>query len=329
MQWVRRIVKAIFFSIFRLEYGDGKIKVFFRDAHIFNLNLCERWVKKYKEQLQGGNNIYILNSNIGECYVVLKYFSGAIVRNHSDAIFIFTRKMHLEIAQMFNFKYKYAFIDNRMVDYFPGKFNVGHVNFTVLFNHEYYTSFEKSLRIGGVDYFSNMENFLNIKSEVEGAIKITISDDIKRSVRKKIERLNLIAGEFVFICPEANTCEDMSNEELNLIVNRCRQKGLDCFVNINSRESYYSIEGIKSTSLTLQECFEMARVSYCIVGVKSGLMEMLSETGVRCIVIAKKFKNRPENDPISAKQGLSAFSATHLPIKFKVEEYTNLNRVLI
>lgn len=324
---MKSFIKRILFSLFQIEQNNGLIQLKLGSWVVFSFDLFDRYYKRYYKKLKDSNEYVIINANFGEAYVVFKYFLPQLIAKNSDLLLILTKKKQIDLLKMFNIDCKYCLIENWIVDRMKGKFNYKNKKVWVLFNHDYYVSLEEKMKLGVSNYVTEMETFLGLKANASDCAKISVSEKVKDSVQKKLELLHIKNNKFVFILPEANTCSDFTVEELDLVVQAILKKGLKPVVNIFQRKEFYAVKGIKTCDLTVPECFEMASLSVYVIGVKSGLLEILSEAGKRTLVVAKPFKNRAPSEQMPVEASLEGFSARHLPLSFKVEEYLEFSQL--
>lgn len=324
---MKSFIKRIVFFLFQVEQSDGFIQLKLGSWVIFRINLFDRYYKRYRRKLQNFNEYVIINANFGEAYVVFKYFLPQLLVKNPNLLLILTKKSQIELLKMFNLDCKYCLIENWIVDRMKGKFSYKNKKIWVLFNHDYYVSLEDKMKHGKSNYILEMETFLGLKANVSDCAKICVSEEVKASVQNKLELLHIKNNEFVFVLPEANTCSDFTVEELDLVVRSILKKGLHPLVNIFQRKEFYTVKGIKTCDLSVQECFQIASLSAYVIGVKSGLMEILAEADKRTIVVAKPFKNRAPSEQMPVEASLKGFSAKHLPFSFKVEEYLEFSQI--
>lgn len=327
---MKSLIKVFIKKIVHLEYADSHLKIVLNRLNwcVVELNLSTWWFHKYRRELSGYDNIFIFNSNIGEAYVVFKYFLPAIIDNCNGSILlVLTKKSHLQLFKLFAVPCSYCLIESGLIDKLPSAFCINKQKFKVFFNQEYFLKFENIVKSGGGNYFRQISQQLELEPCCkEKWLTLAINETEENNLLKKLNKIGLEKGKYVFILPEANTCEDMTFTELSYLVNTFKQKGYSPLVNIVKRMDFYSIEGIKTCDLSLEECIYVAKNAYLVIGVKSGLFELLAETGVKCIVIAKQFRYNKE---ISAEKCLRGFSAKYLPQDYLIEEYSCINHIKV
>ena len=324
---MKNFFKRIVFHFFQVEQNGGYIQLKLGNWVVFHFDLFDRYYKRYRKQLQDFSEYIIINANFGEAYVVFKYFLPQLLAKNPNLLLVLTKKSQIDLLKMFNIHCNYCLIENWIVDRMKGKFSYKDKTVWILFNHDYYVSLEEKMKRGQSNYVSEMEAFLGLKAKISGCAKICVSNEVKQSVEDKLRLLHLKDNNFVFILPEANTYSDFSVQELDLVVRAVLKKGLKPLVNVFQKKEFYAVKGIKTCELSVPECFQIASLSAYVIGVKSGLMEILAEAGQRTLVIAKPFKNRSPSEQMPVEASLEGFSAKHLPLSYQVEEYLDFSRI--
>ncbi|TLD81591.1 hypothetical protein LS68_000730 [Helicobacter sp. MIT 05-5293] len=129
------IYKRIVCGIYKKSYFCG--------INVLSQNILKGFYKKHKKSFKDYTTIYLLNSNIGEAFLVFKYFANHL---HSDStLFVATKKFHIEIINMLLPKCNYI-LRPINPDGYPDTFEVDKKTFRVLFNHQYYIGLEKDIK---------------------------------------------------------------------------------------------------------------------------------------------------------------------------------------
>ena len=137
-------IKLFGLTIYKRERRGIDKKYYILGIPIFIKSGIATFYRKYKKLFNNYNNIYILNSNIGEAYLVFKYFANTIISN--ETLFIATKPCHVDIIKTFLPSCNYILETKINLDSFPANFRVNKKFFTVLFNHDYYITLERDMR---------------------------------------------------------------------------------------------------------------------------------------------------------------------------------------
>lgn len=275
--------------------------------------------KKYKKLFKKYDEIYVLNSNIGEAYLVFKYFANGIKSNKT--LFVATKPYHVEIIKTFLPSCNYILETKINLDSFPSNFKVNKKNFTVLFNHDYYIILERDMREEQKDahYFKRIKSFFNFSEEITPN-RAHIADAVQLSLAEKVKKITLNLNNFIFIAPEANSCMDIDANILSDINTTFKNAGFDIFWNINN--SSINSENYKTCFLSLPEALLLCSKAKAIISLRSGLAEFLTEANVPTYILYSKFKNRTPEEQMSANKVLKGFTLSQLPnYKNSIKEY--------
>lgn len=302
----------------KVKIGIDK-KYYVCGFQIYTKSGIKTFYNKYKNLFKKYDKIYVLNSNIGEAYLVFKYFANGI--KSDKTLFVATKPYHVEIIKTFLPSCNYILETKINLDSFPSNFKVNKKDFTVLFNHEYYVTLERDMREEQKDthYFKRMKSFFNFSEEIT-ANKVNIADTVQISLAEKVKNIELNLDNFIFIAPEANSCLDIDSNILNDINTIFQNAGLDIFWNINN--SCINSENYKSCFLSLPEALLLCSKAKAIISLRSGLAEFLTEANVPTYILYSKLKNRTPEEQMSASKVLKGFTLSKLPnYKNIVKEY--------
>lgn len=275
--------------------------------------------KKYKKLFKDYDNIYVLNSNIGEAYLVFKYFANAI--KSDKTLFVATKPYHIAIIKTFLPTCNYILEKNINLDLFPRKFQIDGKSFIVLFNHDYYITLERDMREMRNDahYYKRMKDFFKDKDNFLPN-NVNLSNNTQQSLYEKISKIKLNFNNFVFIAPEANSCLDVDDNILSEINNSLQNAGIDVFWNIN--RAHENFKNYKTCFLTLQEALLLCSKAKAIISLRSGLAEFLTEANTPTYVLYSKLKNRTLEEQMSADKVFKGFTLSELPnYRNNIKEY--------
>lgn len=302
----------------KIKTGIDK-KYYLCGFHIYTKYGIKTFYNKYKNLFKGYDKIYVLNSNIGEAYLVFKYFANGIKSDRT--LFVATKPYHVEIIETFLPSCNYIFESKINLDSFPSNFNVNKKNFIVLFNHDYYITLEQDIREGKKDahYYKRMKSFFNLLENFPSN-NVNIVDNVQKTLSEKLKRIELNLNYFIFIAPEANSCLDIDIDILNDIGIFFREAGFDIFWNITN--SYVNSENYKSCFLSLPEALLLCTKAKAIISLQSGFAEFLTEANVPTYILYSKLKNRTQEEQMNASKVLKGYTLSELPhYKNNIKEY--------
>lgn len=310
-----------------VTYDDYWMHISYKNKLLITRDLRKRYYLRYKHLFGNYKNIVIFSSNIGEVYVLLKYFVPQLISQNKDTLFVFTRKSQIQIVEMFGIALPMVFIPDLVVERFPIRFTVKQKDFLVLFPCKYYDNLESEILMRKRNYIQGMEQVLGLRASKDIFAQLSVRKSDEKFVNEFLSQNGLYDQKFVFILPEAFTCEDLSFSEVTEIVSHCTALGYSCIVNRIGNPYLFKLENIREVYLNIAQTYALATRASLIIGVKSGMLELLTETGVNTVLIPKAFKNRSNFRKLSVEDDIFGFSILHLPLHYKAMELTDVAHI--
>lgn len=261
------------------------------------------------------DDVYILNANSGEIYLFLTYVVDAVFRKNGSKspLFIATKKYHCDMIEMLCPEVPYIYQKNAGKKIAAYSFNIEKLRFFMIFDHAHFKRVEARIKknpAGSIHYFDEMLKRCEISKDDVVFRNVAISKDIENSMMEKVRSINLNLDKFVFLAPEAMSCEMLDNSFWTEIVKCYRNKGYDVFLNLISPmdlECEY-----KTCFLTYSEAFALAKLSKKIISLRSGFTELLTQTNVPMDILFTKFGGRSSIDDMTIEQVYEGFNVLKL-----------------
>lgn len=256
------------------------------------------------------DNVYILHANSGEAYCFLAYLAKACLKKDGTEkpLFVATKGYHEDIIEIFWPKANYVYYNLYLKE--PRLNIVG--DFKEYNGHKYRQLFSPrhfnlvNSNLGRIHYFDAMLQTLGLDRADVTKPTPKIPKKIITKVTKIAEEIGLNLDKFVILAPEALTTDLMSTSFWRDLVKELYRAGFDVFLNVTQPIDL----NCKKYDLTYKELFALATLSKGVVSLKSGLSEFLLTTGVKNIVLAKRFHWSPA---LTTQQCLDAYSIMKLP----------------
>lgn len=294
---------------------------------IFHKETYVLFSKRYKRFiLPNIDHIYIINSNLGELYCFLAYFAKQLlVQDQTQCpLFWATQFKHIEMIRLF-FPYAQVVYIGKLYKYFTDShFVCANIPCTCVFSSKYYATSVEGILAGKTTYFRSMIHALRLKHFNKKLPEVNlaqISTSIHQRALNKLIACNLLDTPFVFIAPEAITCQQLPWNFWNQVVSFCNKQGWKCFFNIV--HSALLPKNVIFCPLSLAETLVVAKHAYCIISLKSGLSELLLQVGKPLHVIYTDFSST-NRLPMTAQQVYTGFKMEqhpHFPGKSKLYSY--------
>ena len=205
----------------------------------------------------------------------------------------------------------YVYIDYVYVNIRGDEFQIDNMKFIKIFSGEHFRRVEDYLKEGNLNahYFYSILDTLNISINEINIRPMQTIEKSRKSMLKKINKLGLNLDKFVFISPEANSCEYLENSYWKGLIKNLQKEGYDIFVNMLSDKVDLSDLNYKSCKLTYSEAYELVKFAKKVYSLRSGFTEFLLDTKVPMEVYYTKFRN----NTITAELIQSGFGMSRIP----------------
>lgn len=309
------ILGKTFFT--RIEDGDVKTSYCFGKV-IKQESSKENFVNKYLKIFDNKyDDIYILNANSGEIYLFLTYFFDSYLKKNDSMapLLVATKKYHLELVKMICPEVPIIFIDKRFINLKENQYNINNFRFFNIFCDYYFRKVEFDIKnnpLGISHYCDSIKSYIGLTDSDITMRKASVPAESEKSMLDKISSINLNLDNFVFIAPEAQSCELLPEQFLIDLINKYHKSNVDIFINLVG--NCYNLSGVeyKSCFLTYSEVFALAQKSKKIISLRSGLTEFLLQTNVPIDILYTNFRLRPIFKDMSVEKVMSGFSIRKL-----------------
>ncbi len=294
----------------------------YKQEYLFNrlikqTDLKQKFMKEYDKYFKEYSDIFILNASSGETYLFLTYVFDAFIKknNCEKTLLVATKKYHVDLIKMLCPELPYIYQKKCK------KFNNTHTkingkNFYMFFTRNHFVQVEEKIKnnpLYSVHYFQEILNNLEISRSELNFRKIQIPKEIEKSMLNKISKTNLNLDNFVFVAPEAASCEEYDNKFWVDLTNEFKKNGIDVFMNIVNKNTNIHGCDYKTSILGFAETFALAKKAKAVITLRSGLTECLLQTNVPLFSLYTKFRNRCVLKSMSLEFVLSGFSLNKLP----------------
>ena len=292
----------------------------------FGVNLCEKFSKKHRKLFKKYDDIYILHANIGESVIFLRLAKAYFNKNGSKKpLIVGLQKYHRDLVKLILPDVDVVVMEKPKLSMYMEIGEYGGHSIRLMFPKWHYDEVEDALRVENAPVKHFVDQILNRmeldKSDLSDC-DIKVADEVKNSLMKKISKINLNMDNFVIFCPEANTCDDLGEDFWRKLKNRYESMGYDVYFNVTKEADRY--KDCKHSNLTVGEVYALSELSKKIIGLRSGLMDLLVLTNTRMKVIYTKAKNRDSFNPLSTEEIIEGFNMKEYR---NVEEF-NMNNII-
>lgn len=328
------------FAQIRLE--NNEIKYFILGILLKKISITENFNKKYLKNIKFDfDNVYIINSNIGESLLFFAYLAKIhFKKNCSKKPLIFlTQKFQISLMHMFLPNLNYIYIGKNLKYILKyDQLQIDKHKIFIIFSSEHFHNVERAINNNNshsTNYFQSALKILDLDIQDIEFPEININIENQNKLEKRIKKLNINLNNFIVLAPEANTCSELSVKFWYLCAEKLKQQGYDVFFNITSKKYKKIFKHYNSIALNLEEIFYLAQKAKFVISLRSGLTEFLLQTKTPSITIYTDFRNMPVDRIVTAYDNYRGFSLEHLPFfnnsyvkELIFDDYKNENNLI-
>lgn len=231
-----------------------------------------------------------------------------------NPLFIGLKPYHKDLVEMLCPNIPIKIIQKIKLPLYYSEYKTKEHNIKLIFPKTYFDKVEDSLRDKNAPvkhFIKHILNYLNLSENDFSRTQIKIADAEKQEVLDKVKNIGLDVDNFVFFSPEANTCADIGLKSWLELKSEYESKGYDIFCNVSLTKDDYKM--FKQCDLTLKQAYILASMSKEIVGLRSGLLDLLVLTKVPMRVFYSKAKDREGFNPLSKEEIEDGFLMENIP----------------
>ena len=288
-----------------------KIPIPFIDDELFKAKFLYNCVKE--NYTKDFDCIYSLcGSPSGETYIILNLLNIILRKNCSkQPILVVDKMFKYQLCKLFQPEIPVILCKNLSFLYFNKK-NFHKIKGCKVYNYfptQHYIKQDILINTKDEHYFSYIVSKLDLNRNLSFN-KPKISDTAKQNISLFIKENNL--KNFVIIAPEANTCSE-GCINWTKICNKLQTLGYKVVLNITDMKNY--IPHTIPVLLTYEEMFILTQQASAFIGLRSGLVEILSQCSENTpfFIFYTDFPKRGVLQAMSAEKALSGFTLKKLP----------------
>ena len=316
-------IKFLFIKIAKIHFSYGKANINFLGLSIFNsrklallllLPVLNEIVKQKtnKDKVDVIAFFYRSGETFLQSYHLQEYFKN---QNINNPVFVSNAKYLGDVLKMFcpetefikipQIFFELHFLNINKPDIINSK-----IRYYELLTRGHFLDLEsRAQKSEDIYFYDALKNRMGVKgTEI---IHPDIPEESKTKAKKKVMRIDL-NRKFIFVAPDAQSNGTLSNIFWQKLAKKFYENGYDVlFNNIppGMRNSYY-----KTCFFTLDEARYLTEHAASVIGVRSGLLDVLASAAKSMHCIYMPFTNRGlDLPPLAAHKVQSAFSLKYLP----------------
>jgi len=281
-------------------------------------DLCKSFNKKYYKYYKDYDDVYLFYINSGEVFLFLKYVLHKLLikRKSKKPVILTSKKYHKDLVKLFYPDIPCIHIEEIKSPCQKTEFTVCGYNFTLIIPKGHFDKIEQKAQENKSDfsnYFLPIIDLYDCERNNIEQIKTKLPPEFEKTMLEKIEKINLNLNNFIFLAPEAESCNKLPDEFWIGLIKILKKRGYDIFVNLTKKRTGLNNIEFKSIFLSYGEAFALARYAKRIITLRSGICELLSEIGVGMDILYTDFRKKPFFRDLTCKQVMRTFSLNNLP----------------
>lgn len=304
------------------EKGEKYIQIFCYT--VWHKPVTELLYKQIQHKIPPNTDyIFILNSNLGELFCFFCFCSKAyFAQNHiKNPLFLITKTYHRDLCRLFYPQAPIVMIPH-FRNYVANKvFQLNQIHGLLLFTPSHFVHVEENIIQQKGNWFDILLQYLSVKKEDTCVSALCFSNTSEISLSKKITPLSLNMEKLVILSPEANSCLLIPVAKWQELAVKLRQRGWSIFFNVTNMPSP---DGITYPELSLDEVLLLAQKAKCVVGLRSGLLDLISAVNPNLHIIYTGFQTYGIFNTLTPEQVKTGFDLKYLPnCKGKIKNYVD------
>lgn len=221
---------------------------------------------------------FIIHTHMGEATMLFAYIISALIKKnkYKNPLFILTKKYHFDVVNILYPKAKCIYKDW----FYDSTLNAGE-NIVIQFNNRtHYILFPSKsittiLKTLGQEHVIDLyTKFIDMTRLECTKPRINIDKKQKKTVIKKLLDAGYDPEKLIILCPEALTYKSINNDWWLSLISEIEKLGLQVYINAG----YLPIKLMEAAELkfTVEELFIAASISKGVIGLRSGMMDLLA-----------------------------------------------------
>lgn len=255
--------------------------------------------------------VFIFNgSPSGELYIVLNLMNKLMLNiQKNETLFVVDKNFKKNLCKLYYPEISCCLVKN--LNLFIDKkdtFKYKGVNFYSIFTTSHYLQQDELINKENIHYYEYILKDLNVNNTTHFVLPKT-SNQVQNKIKSYIDKKQL--SNFIIVSPEANTSNSLSKNFWENLCKQLKRKNYNVFLNIMKMENYVDDCFVKF--FTYEELIELVKYSKGIIGLRSGLIEILSTLNTPIHCLYTPFPKRGALKAMSSKKALQGFSLKKLP----------------
>ncbi len=307
--YVSKDIRFLKLSTYKYIRRGNDVECYLFNHKYKDKSLGREFCRKYKNLLANHDDVYVLHANIGESVIFLRLARAYFEKmGTKKPLIIGLQEYHRDLVKMFLPDADVEIIKRVKISLYSDGFDFDDHKLRLIFPKSHYDKVEDDLRNPDAPVKHFVDQILlklGLAESDFSDVQINIPEEVRLSLLKKVKSIDLKLDNFVFFAPEANTCEAYDSGFWYDLKREYESRGMDVYCNTHRHSQEYS--DFKHVDLTLQEAYLLASYSQKIIGLRSGLLDLLVLTGRPMSVIYTKARIRDGFDKLTRDEIIDGF----------------------
>lgn len=314
----------------KVYFLDFKFPVFFSSGKNLDISKYKHLYNILKETFIDFNydSVFCFNgAPSGELYIVLNLLKRILVSNNlKNPLLVVNKKWKYKLCKLYHPNIDCVCFDKLNLYFDKIKYYKQHnCSFYSIFTTKHYLDQDVLINNSNEHYYKYICKQFNIDTNNVFEPPV-ISNNVQTKIKNYIEQNKI--SKFIIVCPEANTCSSIPKIFWLRLCEELRSRDYNVYLNITDTKTL--IKDCFMSDFSHEEIIELAKYSKGIIGLRSGLLEILLQCKVPIYSIYLPFERRGMLKPMKTDKVLSGFTLKELPnidkdkiFEFNFDDYYN------
>lgn len=279
-------------------------------------DLDHLFAKESVKRVNGKKHVFVFWANSGEIALLLAFFFEKLMKKQGltgkgDVVVLCTKKYHQEMLSFLFPEIPSVVAKPRGLRHLTDDADAGDWRIKMCFPGRYFAQLENTTRRpeGPKNYFAWMQEYFDCCTHFDGVCLRPEKKLLDAELSNALKKLKISPEELtrtIILSPGSFSCGSLMDQEVEMV--RACVKEADLHL-------YYNPSDPKNEKfLTFPALYAAATQAAGLIGIRSGLMDWLSLTGIPSFVVYRPFPDRGFNTPArTIDEVFNMFSLRGLP----------------
>ena len=267
-------------------------------------------------RVDGKKHVFVFWANSGEIALLLAFFFEKLMKKQGltgkdDVVVLCTKKYHQEMLSFLFPGIPSVVAKPRVLRYLTDDADAGDWRIKMYFPGRYFAQLENTTRCpeGPKNYFVWMQEYFDCCTHLDGVCLHPEKKLLDVELSNALKKLKISPEELartIILSPGSFSCGSLMDQEVEMVRACVKEADLHLYCNPSDPKD--------EKFLTFPALYAVATQAAGLIGMRSGLMDWLSLTGIPSFVVYRPFPDRGFNTPArTIDEVFNMFSLRGLP----------------